>query len=121
MAVEKVRIDSVEYLLGQFSWGIATEIQEKSFTVDADFQEGKKKNIVPKVRTNMAVYMILVVVNSLRDWNFRGVDSEGNIKREGDILPINEENVRSLPNKHGSTLYTIATKLNSLEEEDEKN
>jgi len=115
--VEKV-IDGVKYVIGTYSYGKDAEINDKIMSVDFDV---KTKTPVPVVKAGLQ--KLLVLLASVKSWEFRGVNEDGDVVVDASkpILPINEENVKLLPKKHGDELAKIANKLNGFDEDDSKN
>ena len=115
--VEKV-IDGVNYVIGTYSYGKDAEINDRIMSVDFDV---KTKSPVPVVKAGLQ--KLLVLLASLKSWTFRGIDSNGEVIVATDkpILPISEDNLRSIPKKHGDELAKIANKLNGFDEDDSKN
>ena len=111
-------IDGVKYVLGTYSYGKDVEITDRITTVEFDM---KTKTATPIMKTGL--HRLLTLLASIKEWTFRGLDvndeliTDQNIK----VLPINEENVRILPLIYANKLAKIASELNGLGEEDEKN
>lgn len=115
--VEKV-IDGVKYVIGTYNYGKDAEINDKIMSVDVDI---RTKTAVPVVRAGLQ--KLLVLLASLKSWEFRGVNENGDVVIDVSkpILPINEENVKLIPKRHGEEISKIANKLNGFDEDDSKN
>lgn len=117
MLTREKTIDGVKYVLHQYPWGDEVDIIEQCLKVEVD-GELKVENIRPKISTGKL--QVLQLTHSLKSWEYRGMDSSGELKMEGDILEINEESVRSLPVRHGKALIDIARELNEVDEVERK-
>ena len=113
--MKKVEVDGVEYVLARFNWGVSTEIHDAAMVVEA------VGSVVPTVTMKLSIYMRQVVLRSLKTWTFLGVDEEGNPLKDGEVLAITEENVKTLPSNHGNKLWEVASDLNGLSKDEEKN
>jgi len=120
MNTETVKVDGIEYVLGKFSWGSELDINSECIKVDVKI-DAKKMSMVPSPDVNVFRIEFLTVLKALKSWTFRGYDASGNLKTEGEVLPIDEKNAREIPTTHGAKLTVIATKLNKMEGIDLKN
>lgn len=116
---EKVELDGVEYELGQYKWGEGLEIDSSCIEVNLKGSgiKGKSvKDIISNLEPQVDVQKmeLMTVLKSLKKWTFRGYDEEDNLKLEGEVLPINEETLKTIPIAHGNELANVATKLNNV-------
>ncbi len=110
------KIGDVKYVTRSISFGDRADIVEEV----TGYRLDEEDNIVPFV--NGGLRLIKTVVTGLKSWTFKGVNEDGNpvIDTEKPILPINDENVRLLPGKHGVRLHRIIEDENGLSETEEK-
>ena len=120
MQNREIVIDGVKYVLGKYNFGVEMDIAEQCMDVNVT-GSGKNMKASPSIRTGKM--QVLQIVHSLKFWEFKGINEEGNfiIDATKGTLQINEENVRTLPSKHGKMLLEIAKELNDVSEEEVKN
>ena len=107
-------IDGVEYVTKKYGFGEHCDIS--STTMKTEYVDGK-----PFMRADFGVRTFMVVMRGLKSWTFKGVDGDGNVKTEGEVLPITDETVRKIPPKHGETLYKIIQSENEMSDDEIKN
>ena len=103
----KFEIEGVLYTIMPYSWGEELEIAEGGIAVD--FVDEK-----PSINVASGTVAIQAVLKSLKEWTFRGMDEDGKLLAEGNILPITNENVKKLPASHGRLIYAKVKELNGV-------
>jgi len=121
--VEKT-LEGIEYVLKDFiQWG-----EQMEATQEVLDNMKKEISVVPGVAPKLSVGRIDVkkaqmkqVLKSLVRWTFRGYDDEQQLKRDGEILEINEENLLAIPASHGGVLARLVDEVNTIQEDVAKN
>ena len=115
---QSVEIDGVKYVIGTYPYSKDVEITDRVTTLDFD---QKTKTATPVMKAGL--HRLLALVASIREWTFRGLDSNDEIITSADvkILPITEESVGMLPIRHANKLNKIVEGINNLGETEEKN
>jgi hypothetical protein len=114
--LREMDIDGIEYKIGRYNFATQIEIEDRAIKLEID---EVRKTAVPV--TLAGTVKMLELLASIKYWTFKGCDAEGELLKEGSVLPITEANVKKLPLKHGKKLMKIASEINSINEDEEKN
>jgi hypothetical protein len=115
--MKSYKIEGIEYTLLSPTFGEDLSSMDDNFSMDVS-PDGK--NVSPKV--NSAGVNLGMVVRCLKSWTFRGYDkNKEELIKEGEVLPITEENVSKLPAKHGNFLLARSRELTTLSDKELKN
>ena len=111
-------IDGIYYKQGRYRYGQSLEMNEKTIELNIEEfnpEDPKKSKFKPRIRKDLLE--LFSVLNSIKEWTFRGYDDEDNLflDESKPILPITEENVRNLPPSHGAKLLENSGKINGLD------
>ena len=113
-------IDDNEYVLRDFlQWGEQLDASQEvvdEVVRDMSVIPGESPKIQVK-RVDVKKAQMKQVLKSMISWTFRGYGEDGTLKREGEILEINNANLATIPASHGTALSKIVDKLNTIEEE----
>ena len=114
--IREVTIDGIQYKLAPYNYAKHIEISDRSTRIDVD-----ERTRTARTSTLVGTVRMLELLYSIKSWTFRGVDADGNLKTEGDVLAITEANLKLLPAKHGKHLQDLAGEVNSPTDEEVKN
>ena len=107
-------IDGIEYVTKKYSYGESCDIASETFRTE--FVDGK-----PIMAIDFGKRSLLCTIKGLKSWTFKGVDEDGNVKTEGSVLSITEENVRKIPPKHGDVIAKMVREENDMTDDEIKN
>ena len=120
----KKTIGDIDYVLKDFlEWGEQIDVlQEMADEVIRNVTvKGIDKDPQLELRKiNIKDAQIKQVLRALESWTFKGYDDEKRLRTEGEVLPINMENLRRIPASHGTVLARLVDRLNTIPEEVEK-
>lgn len=107
--------NGIEYELRGMTFGESLDIMGKSFRVSGADKDDVQASI------DMNYLYTNQILKVLKRWTYRGYNVETNeLIKEGDILPITIENIKSLPNAHGEAVYKTVKELLAPGRQEEK-